>query len=253
MKADPSPFDLSPAAGTGRLGALCLHGLTGTPHEVRPVAALLAARGFRARAPALPGHVATPEVLRRTDHEEWLACAREELAKLRAEHERVAIVGVSMGGLVSLELCREGGADAAAVIGAPLRLRGDLFLRLLPLVMHVHRHTMKRGGSDIQDPAARERQPGYDRIPLRSVHELTKLQRRVRTALPRVSVPLLVAHGAHDRTADPRDAHRIAGAVSSDRRRLLVLPRSGHVVPVDYDGPRLAEAIAGFFEESLAS
>lgn len=244
---DVRAFDLAPTGGDGRSAALCLHGLTGKPYEVRPVAEALAARGIRARGPALPGHDSTPEDLRRVNHGDWVGFARTEFEKLRAEHERVFLVGVSMGGVVSLQLAREGLSDAVAVIGAPLRLRPALALRLLPLVMHFHRYLKKRDGSDIQDPAARERHPSYDRMPLRSVNELIKMQRKLERDLASISAPILVAHGAHDTTAHPSDAHRIVAGVSSVDRRLMLFPRSGHVVPVDYDGARLSTAIADFF------
>ncbi len=249
-EVDANPFELAPVGGDGRTAALCLHGLTGTPYEVRPVAEALAARGIRARGPALPGHCTTPEDLRRVSHREWLAAARDEIRKLRSEHERVCLAGVSMGGVVGLSLASEGLVDALTVIGAPLRLQGGVMLRLLPLVMHFHRYSPKREGSDIQDPVARDRHPGYDRIPLRSVYELTKLQRQVEGRLMRITAPILVAQGAHDSTASLRDAHRIAAGVSSDDRRLFVGEHSGHVVTVDHDGPRLCGAIASFFESA---
>ena len=245
-EVDASAFDWMPECGDGRAAALCLHGLTGTPYEVRPIAEALVARGIRARGPALPGHDTTPEDLSRVPYTEWLAAARSEALKLRTEHERVYLAGVSMGGLVTLALGAESLGDALAVVGVPLRLRTPV-APLVPFVKYLHGYVPKREGSDIQDPVARERHPGYKKMPLRSVHELMKLQRHVVARLPRVTAPILVAHGALDGTAHPDDAHRIAGVVSSDERRLLLLERSGHVVPVDYDGPRLAEVIAGFF------
>ena len=33
-EVDASPYDLAPQGGDGRAGALCLHGLTGTPYEI---------------------------------------------------------------------------------------------------------------------------------------------------------------------------------------------------------------------------
>jgi carboxylesterase len=247
-EVDSSAFDLAPSGGDGRSAALCLHGLTGTPYEVRPVAERLAAQGIRARGPALPGHLTTPADLATKRHPEWVDFARAEVAKLRKEHEHVYCVGVSMGGVVSLALGIEGAIDALAVVGVPLKLRPAALVGLVPIVKHVHRYLPKRQGSDIQDPEARGRHPGYDRMPLHSVHELIKMQRIVGPQLALITAPILVAHGAFDRTASPRDAHRIAGEVSSEERRLLSLPRSGHVVPVDHDGPFLAGAIADFLD-----
>lgn len=51
-EVDPDAFDLRPPAEEANgAAALCLHGLTGTPFEVRPVAEALVARGVRALGP----------------------------------------------------------------------------------------------------------------------------------------------------------------------------------------------------------
>jgi len=239
---DASPFDLRPEAEDA---ALCLHGLTGTPYEVRPLGLAIAAAGIRAVGPALPGHNATPQELARVRQEDWVEAARASLRALRADHRGVFGVGLSMGGLVTLLLAAEEGMDAAVVVGTPLRLRGPVRW-LVPVLRHWVPFPKKRGGADIADPEARRRHPSYDVMPLAAVHELMRLQARVRACLPRVTAPLFVAHGAHDHTADPDDARAILGAVGSSLREHRVLPHSAHVAPVDRDGPELARAAAEF-------
>ena len=239
---DPSPFDLE---GDGRSAALCLHGFTGTPYEVRPLGEALAARGVRALGPVLPGHNATPRRLAEVTHGEWLEAARSHLHALRARHDPVFVLGLSMGGLLALCLAADEPLDGIVVVATPLRLRGPVAW-LVPLLKVVYPFARKRSGSDILDPAARRRHPSYDVLPLRGVHELVRLQRRVRPRLGLVTCPILVAHGAHDVTADPADAREILGSVASERRELLILEGSAHNVPVDHDGPRLAAAAAEF-------
>lgn len=246
-RPDTSPFDLGPRGGAA---ALCLHGLTGTPYEVRPLGEALARRGIRALGPALPGHNETPRALAERTHEDWLEAARVHLAGLRAGHSRVFAVGLSLGGLVVLALAAEGAMDALVVVGVPLRLRLPVAL-LVPALRRVAPFPPKRGGSDIRDAEARRRHPSYDVMPLAAVRELQRLQRRVRASLGRVQVPALVAHGAHDRTARPADARTLHARIASPDRQLLVLPDSGHVVPVDRDGPRLARAAADFLAERI--
>jgi len=245
---DVAPFRLS---GARNAAVLCLHGLTGTPYEVRPLGEACAARGLTAVGPALPGHNGSLEALARVRAEAWLEAARGELVELRRQHERVFVAGLSMGGLLGLALAAEGALDGLAVVGTPLRLRAPLAL-LVPLLKHLFPYVRKAGGSDIQDEAARARHPSYTAMPLESVHQLLRLQRSVRGLLDRVRAPILVAHGARDRTARPADARRILDRVASRERELLLLAESGHVVPVDRDGPVLANAVAEFFERQLA-
>lgn len=241
-EVDASPFDLPGGSGAA---ALCLHGLTGTPYEVRPLGEALAAAGIRAVGPVLPGHNDTPERLAGIHHEEWCAAARRELQRLRRDHERVFGVGLSMGGLLVLDLAADDALDAAVVVGVPLRLAQPA-AALVPVARLFLRAVSKSGGSDIRDPAARARHPSYPVMPLAAVRQLQHLQRRVRRGLARVKVPLLVAHGAHDRTANPADAQEIMAAVGSAERAHLVLEDSAHIVPVDRDGPALAGAMVRF-------
>ena len=239
------PFDLRPS-GDEAAAVLCIHGLTGTPYEVRPIAEALVARGFRARGPRLPGHGTVPEDLVGIRWQAWLDAVRAEAEKLRAEHDRVHVAGLSLGGVLTLALAAEGLADAIAVVATPLHLRPAALPLLIPIAKRLRPFLPKRDGSDIRDPEARERHPGYRTMPLAAVHELIRLQRFVRPRLSRITAPILVAHGAHDSTAHPDDARRIAAEVASDTRRLLFLERSGHVVPVDYDGERLAASVCDF-------
>lgn len=246
-RLDSSAFDLRPEPAIARDAAvLCLHGLTGTPYEVRPIAEALVARGLRARGPWMAGHEAGHEALARVRHEDWIALAEDELARLRATHARVFVVGVSMGGLVSLRLAQTRAVDGVVVVGTPLALRSPIPL-LARWLRPVVPFRTKRG-SDIQDPAARARHPGLLAMPLAAVTELVALQGLVAPALGRIRAPILVTHGRLDRTAQPRDAVRIHEAVSSEDKALVYLERSGHVATVDYDGLDLARRAADFLD-----
>jgi carboxylesterase len=244
---DAGSFELSPESSTPELGAgvLCLHGLTGTPYEVRSIAEALTRRGFHCVGPALPGHNTTPEQLATTSFSDWVEGARAALGDLRRRFDRVFVVGMSMGGLVSLQLASEEHPDAVVTIGAPLRFHPAIRLAV-PLGKYVYRFKPKTDGSDIRDDAARARHPGYKTMPLAAVHELMKLQRVVAGSLVRITSPIMVAHGVHDHTANPRDARTIFANVNSGARELNLYENSGHVVPVDVDRDALAADVGDF-------
>ncbi len=246
-RLDISPYDLVPESALVRadVAALCLHGLTGTPYEVRPLAEALVERGIRAKAPLLPGHNTSPEQLATFGHASWCEAVHEEYRSLDRQHERVFVVGLSMGGLLALDLSADERVDGLVVVGTPLVFRQPIPL-LIPLLKWIMPMRSKKGGPDIRDPAARERHPGYDLMPLAAVHELIRLQRRVRGRLARISAPVFVAHGSHDSTANPEDARVIHREVRSASKRVEFYSESAHVVPVDFDGAKLALAVADF-------
>ncbi len=244
-RPDDSPFDFSPESGSAGAAALCLHGLTGTPYEVRPIGEALAAAGVRAFGPRLPGHGGTPETLAETPYTAWVEGVRQHYAALAAKGDPVFVVGLSLGGLLSLDLAAHAEVAGVVSIGAPLALSWPI-PQLVPVVKYLMPMLPKRSGSDIRDPAARARHPGLPVMPLKSVHQLVRLQRSVRQSLGRITAPALIAHGVHDHTAHPADAEQIFESLGSEERELLWLKNSAHVVPVDYDGADLAKRVADF-------
>ena len=156
---DKSPIFI-PGKGAG---VLCLHGFTGTPYEIAPLARALGAAGFAVSAPMLAGHGESAIALAATRWPDWLASAETALDRLRSATEGgpVAVAGFSMGGLLALRLARTRpeSVSALALLSVPLRLPGwqTAVLRgcaRLPGFLRRSRLAMlrKREGSDVTDP-----------------------------------------------------------------------------------------------------
>src|ERR1700737_1433989 len=105
MVGPADPFVL----GEGPDACLLLHGLTGSPAEMRPVGEALAAAGFRAGGPLLPRHGTTPEDLDTTTRFELLDAARSALLSLRGARQ-VFLCGLSAGALLTIQLAARGWA-----------------------------------------------------------------------------------------------------------------------------------------------
>lgn len=223
---------------------LCLHGLTGTPWDVRHPAEVLAAHGFRCEGPVLPGHGTHPDDLVRTLAPAWLEAARAAFDALASRHSRVYVLGLSMGGLLGLSLCQDRSVRAAVLLAVPLAIPSRLAIPVRLLHRFVASVPRIPG---VEDRAARDENPGYRRMPLPAVRSLMDLQREVRAGLARVHQPLLLVYSARDRTVGLENADWIARAVSSERIEQLRLERSGHVLPVDVERERIARAAADFF------
>ncbi|HET8724563.1 MAG TPA: alpha/beta fold hydrolase, partial [Anaeromyxobacteraceae bacterium] len=181
-KGDGRPFEL-PGRPGGADAALLLHGLTGSPFELRPVADRLARAGVRCVAPAMAGHE-SPEALARTTWRDWVDGARHALSAL-GETRRTMVVGSSMGALVACVLAAErpGSVDGVALLAPALELHpAGRFAGWLALNTPVATWVPaipKGGGSDVADPEARAANPCMDVVPLRAVGELLALQAHV--------------------------------------------------------------------------
>jgi len=240
-------------------GVLCLHGFTGTPFEVQPIADALRAGGYDVEMPLLSGHGLDPLALETTGWADWLDSARAAFEVLaRRVPGRVAIVGFSMGGLLSLELAKAAPERVAAlaVLSAPLRLRRFQVggIRLLGMIPPRWRRGRLRAipksiGSDVAHPDLRGKILGLPAMPLRALESLLELMAVARVGLQQVLAPTLVAHGRHDHTvpiADSVELSRLLGAATVER---LWLENSFHLVGVDVDQALLIDAIQRFFAE----
>lgn len=238
---------------------LCLHGFTGTPYEVAPLAHALASAGFSVAAPLLAGHGETTAALAATRWQDWFGSAEAALDRLRAASGggRTAVLGFSMGGLLALRLARllPDRISALVAMSVPLRLRAwqiavAKLWRRLPGVLRRSPFAAlrKRGGSDVIDETSRRENPGLPELPLSGIAELVALGEVVRGDLAFVRQPTLVVHGERDRTIALQASHELADKLAADVVERLWLPRSGHLVGVDVERSRLAQAVVQFLK-----
>jgi carboxylesterase len=145
---------------------------------------------------------------------------------------------------------------AIATLGAPLWLEGIAAraARWLAPGGRLHgkvRTLPKIGGSDLGDARAKAESPSLPVMPARAVVEVAALMRVVDAELDRVRAPLLVLHGARDRTAPIGSAARIA--TRAHARRARILPRSRHVISLDVEKAEVAAELIAFLERHLGA
>jgi len=244
------PFDL---VGDDDVGAVCVHGFTGTPYEMRYLGDQLSRAGITVQAPRLPGHGTTIDELDRTRWQDWVEAVERAVDAMRARCKRVALVGQSLGGLLALYVAsRRRDIARVAVLATPLWLAG-IAGRLAPLLVRQRlvRALPKFGGSDIRDRRVRAENPCYPAIPLRALGELLAFMPIVDAALADVTQPVLVLHATHDHTAPVACAHRIAERTQAPRLRIL--PRSFHLIAADVERDIVAAEVITFLRQGELS
>src|SRR5262245_45210220 len=110
----------------GPVGFLLIHGLGGTPVEMRFVGIGLARAGYTVSCPQLAGHCGSFEDLRATGWQDWYATARDAHARLRETCNKIIVGGLSMGAILALHMAAEQPEDVhGTVLFAPtLKLDG---------------------------------------------------------------------------------------------------------------------------------
>jgi carboxylesterase len=169
--------------GGGRHGALVLHGFTGSPVSMRPLAEALAEAGFAVELPRLPGHGTSVEDMVETGWDDWLAEAERalEAVQARTPDGRVVVVGLSMGGALTAALA-QGHPELAGIvlINAPVAAPAELAAAVEEMLAG-GMEVMDSIGGDIADPDADE--ASYDETPLRPLMTLIMAGQDVRDRL----------------------------------------------------------------------
>jgi carboxylesterase len=251
--------DKSPLIASGdERGVLCLHGITGTPFEVRPLAEALARSGCTVEAPLIAGHGGTLADLAATGWPDWLRSAEAAMARVRAQvgGRPIAIAGFSMGGLLALRLARmfPEQVSALVVMSTPLRLRRFQVMgiravsrlpfdfRKLPGIC-----VPKLNGSDISDPELRYVNPSLRAFPVAALAALVDLMEVVRSELPGVETPALVVHSRQDHTVPMEDSLELTGCIGSSVIERLWLEKSFHIVLQDVERAEVIDRATRFF------
>ncbi|MEY2583471.1 MAG: carboxylesterase [Ilumatobacteraceae bacterium] len=242
--AEPWSHD-SGAGDDNRRGALVIHGFTGNPGSMRGVAEALADAGFHFEMPLLPGHGTMVDDMLPTRWADWVAEADAAYTRLRERADHIVVVGLSMGGSLTLRI----GADHPEVAGLvcvnPMtKPQAAEVIDMLRGMAEAGTSVLPGIGSDIADPDASEN--AYEGTPIEPlvsflVDGIEPLSREYAT----MRVPLLLLTSPKDHVVEPINGDFLAENYGGPVERIS-LDRSYHVATQDYDKDLIFKATVEF-------
>ncbi|MDQ0012928.1 carboxylesterase [Variovorax boronicumulans] len=238
-----------------RTGILLVHGLTGTPNEMRLLGKGLHRAGFTVYGVQLAGHCGTQEDLVRTRWQDWAASVHAGAERLRCRTDRVVVVGLSMGAVLALELAitRPELIDGIGALSTMFWHDGWSIPRytrlsfLLPAfrALGIGRSQvfMEQPPYGIKDEAVRRRiveqmqqgdsaAAGLPGNPWYAIIEMKALSVHVRRRLGRVRAPCLLMHSSQDDVSSVANARLILRKVRAPVE-LVLLHDCYHMITVD--------------------
>jgi carboxylesterase len=228
----------------GPVGAVVVHGFTGSPKSMRPWAEHLAQAGLSVRLPRLPGHGTHWRDMAVTRWDDWYAAADAAFVELSGQCSDVFVMGLSMGGALCLRLAENhGSAVRGIVLVNPAVHSENKALLALPVLKSIVA-SLPGVINDIAKPGQDE--GGYDRMPLKALHSMTQGWAQVKADIGKVDQPLLVFHSPQDHLVEPSNTAWILGHVTSSDVTERELPDSFHVATLDHDAPTIFEGSLEF-------
>ena len=262
-----SEFDFR-MQGTSRKGVLLVHGLTGSPAEMRFVAKPLNRAGFTVYAPTIAGHCRDEAALLATTYEDWVESIRVAIREFRKEVDELYVAGICVGGAIGLMAAHlEGEPVKAAVIYSAL-LEHDgwntpWYYKLAPIGIpvvaqipflnrvsyaeappygiksdRVRKAVMGKGGDSIAGTLSH--------FPLLGLYQNQRLNRALKRMLPNIHIPTLLIHAREDDVCHPRNAEKVQ-KLHGGKCEIALLENSYHLIHVDQERHKVAALTGEFF------
>ncbi|UCR83011.1 alpha/beta hydrolase [Pseudomonas chlororaphis] len=254
--------------GSGEVAVLLIHGLTGTPTELRRVAVGLAKAGCTVYVPTLAGHCGNNADLQATGWQDWYEGVRRTFVGIRQRHQQVFVGGLSMGAVMSMYLASEHPGQVSGLLMYSTTLKYDGWsinklafltplLMKIPFGVHICSFEEKppygiknerlRAVVERQMKAGESSSAGLLTMEGVTVRELHRMNAVVKKRMPSITTPALVLHSIEDDITSRWNADYVERKLGGPVVKVL-LDNCYHMITVDLQYRRVVELSADFIE-----
>ncbi len=268
-------FSAEPSKGT----VILIHGLTGTPNEMKFLATHLRRNGYSVLCPRLAWHGEPLYILKRLKWQQLYQSVKEALLKIPAD-QTIFAGGLSMGALLALLLAEEFPDRISGVTCFSPTLFYDGWNTpwtrhlLLPLAYYtpfryfayhkeeppygiknervrqkVHQYYQKATLSD----SSKATEYGYPYIPGTLFYELRKVIKFLEKKLSCIQTPVQLVQAYEDDMTSIKNSQFIYGHIGSRQKEIVYLYNSYHVITADQERDEAAQKMFEFFERIRSS
>lgn len=237
----------------GHTAVLLLHGFSNTPHDVYGLGKFLSQHGFTAQGILLPGHGTEPSDLNRTTWRDWYGAVDSALLHLRQQgHDRLFVVGLSLGGLLALRAASQKEVDGVVALVAGVTMNPawhcavHVLKHFVPEIPKGRIPLLKKAIPVVKDPEAAKSHVSYKKHALRAIDSLHEFQHHVFRDLPGVACPVKLIYSRYDPLVAPGDADLVRAGLPLSDEPILWVDNSYHVITIDYDKFQVYQAVHDF-------
>ncbi len=240
----------------GQPGCLLIHGFTGTPIEMRWMGEYLSQQGFPNLGVRLAGHATRLKDMVRSRYTDWMLSVEDGYHFLRGMTNRIYLMGLSMGGMLSLFMSTRLEVAGVAAMSTPYRLPKDYpvwLLRLFSKIIAYQPKAKEDAGESWFDKDAYAEHISYPQNPVCSGAELQLLIKEMCAALPEVNMPVLLIHSKNDTYVHPENMEQIYAELGTSDKTKLYVTEAGHVITRDAARDQVFEAAKEFIQRIEAA
>ncbi len=240
--ASPKPFTFE----GGDRAVLLLHGFTGNSADVRMLGRFLEKKGYTCHAPIYKGHGVPPEELVHTGPEDWWQDVMEAYQLLKDKgFEKIAVVGLSLGGVFSLKLGYTVPVLGVVPMCAPMYIKSEetMYQGILAYARE-YKNREQKSPEQIEQEMLE-----FQKTPMNTLKALQQLIADVRNNVDMIYAPTFVVQARHDEMINTDSANIIYNGVESTLKDIKWYEDSTHVITLDKQRDELHGDVYNFLEQ----
>lgn len=225
-----------------KIGCLIIHGFTGGPYEVEPLADYLEEQtDWQVTLPVLTGHGDELD-LADVPYEVWLEDAEKAFHQLQKTCDKIYVIGFSMGGMIAAYLAGKYQIDKLVLLSTARRYLSFKYLSYY--VGQMIGDSFK--GKLQENETFLHYKNKFGQVPLRSNIEFMKLVNETKNYLQDVRSPVLIAQGKKDGLVPKRTVYALEEEIGSEEKEVVFFEESDHLICLGNNAPILVNMIYEF-------
>lgn len=227
------------------IGCLMIHGYTGGPYDVDPLASFLRENtSWHVEVPTLPGHGRNLNLtMENVSHKRWIRAAEQALMKMFERYDQIYLIGFSMGGMIASYLAARYEVEKLVLLAPSVK-----YLSWKQLLFDVGDVVVDGIKGTIQE---NKLYLNYRRklgeVPFKANLEFLKLVRFTKPFLKDVNIPVLIAQGRKDGLVPYKTAYYLEKEMTTSKQKEVVFfERSKHLICLGNDKDTLNMIVYSF-------
>jgi len=238
--------------GTNGRAVLLIHGWTDVSYEVRRLGRYLNENNYTAFGPMLKGHGTKPEDLENVRWEDWMCDVSKAYEELAKNHEKIFVVGTSMGANLAVMLAKNKPNISGIVLMAmPYKIKLErISVFIANIIKYFKKYIRKFYPPTFGAKTTITRLISYQTYPIKSALELYKLMKISRKVLPKVKQPCFILQSDSDHVIAKNSMEKIYEKISSKVKEKKYIHRAYHTFISDIRNEHIFEDILNFIEKN---
>ena len=244
-------------------GIILIHGLGGTPTEMKYVGNQLEKKGIAVKYCVLSGHCSSLEDLRKSNRQQWINSVNRCYDEFSRECEQIYVAGLSAGCLLALNLAVRRNIAGVICYAPAFVLNGWSMPFYMPWLRYMHpwmdffKLSLKeRYPYGLKDERIRNlvtsqmdknnpSEAGSFYTPLQTMLQFNRLSIEVEKKLHKINVPILSIHSIEDDVSDISNSYKLYSA-NSNYIDICKIEDSFHIITLDKQKDFVCEKTARF-------